>query len=73
MRFRASRIILSAAPLAGALLLALPVQVRAEETNACFDANGSIEYKRQLVRVMVERCVRDALLDAQAGSIAARS
>jgi aerobic carbon-monoxide dehydrogenase medium subunit len=37
------------------------------------DANGSIEYKRQLVRVMVERCVRDALLEAQAGSIAARS
>src|SRR5262249_57094184 len=43
MRFRASRIILSAASLASALLLALPVQVRAEETKACFDANGSIK------------------------------
>jgi carbon-monoxide dehydrogenase medium subunit len=28
------------------------------------DANGSVEYKRQLVRVMVERCVRAALLEA---------
>jgi aerobic carbon-monoxide dehydrogenase medium subunit len=30
------------------------------------DANGSIEYKRQLVRVLVERCVRSAVEQARA-------
>jgi carbon-monoxide dehydrogenase medium subunit len=33
----------------------------AEEGGAVEDANGSAEYKEQLVRALVERCVRDAL------------
>jgi carbon-monoxide dehydrogenase medium subunit len=33
----------------------------AEAAGAVEDANGSVEYKEQLVRVLVERCVRDAL------------
>jgi carbon-monoxide dehydrogenase medium subunit len=33
----------------------------AEAAGAVEDANGSIEYKEQLVRVLVERCVREAL------------
>jgi carbon-monoxide dehydrogenase medium subunit len=35
--------------------------VAAEAAGAVEDANGSVEYKEQLVRVLVERCVRDAL------------
>jgi carbon-monoxide dehydrogenase medium subunit len=33
----------------------------AEAAGAVEDSNGSVEYKEQLVRVLVERCVRDAL------------
>jgi carbon-monoxide dehydrogenase medium subunit len=33
----------------------------AEAAGAVEDANGSVEYKEQLVRVLVERCVREAL------------
>ena len=33
----------------------------AEAAGAVEDSNGSVEYKQQLVRVLVERCVRDAL------------
>ena len=33
----------------------------AEASGAVEDANGSVEYKEQLVRVLVERCVGDAL------------
>jgi carbon-monoxide dehydrogenase medium subunit len=33
----------------------------AEAAGAVEDANGSAEYKEQLVRVLVERCLRDAL------------
>lgn len=33
----------------------------AEAAGAVEDANGSVEYKEQLVRVLVERCVRDTL------------
>jgi aerobic carbon-monoxide dehydrogenase medium subunit len=36
------------------------------EAQPVADANGSVEYKRQLVHVMVERCVREALAQAQA-------
>src|SRR5690349_11548218 len=43
MRFRASRIFVGAASLAGALLLALPGPVQAEETNPCFTGDGSIK------------------------------
>jgi carbon-monoxide dehydrogenase medium subunit len=33
----------------------------AEAAGAVEDTNGSVEYKEQLVRVLVERCVREAL------------
>jgi len=33
----------------------------AEQADAVEDANGSVEYKQQLVRVLVERCVASAL------------
>lgn len=33
----------------------------AEEVDAVADSNGSVEYKEQLVRVLVERCAREAL------------
>ena len=33
----------------------------AEASGAVEDANGSVEYKEQLVRVLVERCVRDTI------------
>jgi aerobic carbon-monoxide dehydrogenase medium subunit len=42
------------------------LEVAAREAEPVQDANGSIEYKRQLVRVMVGRCVREAVLEAQA-------
>jgi CO/xanthine dehydrogenase FAD-binding subunit len=35
----------------------------AEASGAVEDANGSVEYKEQLVRVLVERCVTAALAD----------
>jgi aerobic carbon-monoxide dehydrogenase medium subunit len=38
----------------------------AEAANAVEDANGSIEYKQQLVRVLVERCVTAAVSNAGA-------
>jgi aerobic carbon-monoxide dehydrogenase medium subunit len=37
----------------------------AEAAGAVDDANGSVEYKEQLVRVLVERCVRDAAIEAR--------
>src|SRR5262249_11150135 len=37
----------------------------AEQADAVEDANGSIEYKQQLVQVLVERCVSSALGDAE--------
>src|SRR4029078_4969237 len=43
MRFRASRILIGTASLAGGLLFAAPSQVRAEETNPCFTGDGSIK------------------------------
>jgi aerobic carbon-monoxide dehydrogenase medium subunit len=38
----------------------------AEHSGAVEDANGSVEYKQQLVRVLVERCVSAALGEANA-------
>jgi carbon-monoxide dehydrogenase medium subunit len=38
--------------------------VAAEEAQPVEDSNGSVEYKRQLVRVLTARCVRDALGEA---------
>jgi carbon-monoxide dehydrogenase medium subunit len=37
----------------------------AEQSDAVEDANGSVEYKQQLVRVLVERCVMSALVNAE--------
>jgi carbon-monoxide dehydrogenase medium subunit len=42
-------------------------EMAAEEARPVEDANGSVEYKRQLVRVLVTRCVRDALIQAVTG------
>ena len=35
----------------------------AEAARAVADANGSVEYKENLVRVLVERCFRSAVAD----------
>ncbi|HZO77804.1 MAG TPA: xanthine dehydrogenase family protein subunit M [Solirubrobacteraceae bacterium] len=42
-------------------------EIAAREAQPVEDANGSVQYKRQLVRVLVTRCVRDALADATVG------
>jgi carbon-monoxide dehydrogenase medium subunit len=42
------------------------LELAGREAAPVADANGSIEYKRQLVRVMVERCLRQALAQAPA-------
>jgi carbon-monoxide dehydrogenase medium subunit len=39
-------------------------EAAAREAQPVADANGSVEYKRQLVRVLTGRCVRDALVEA---------
>jgi aerobic carbon-monoxide dehydrogenase medium subunit len=39
-------------------------EVAAEASGAVDDAGGSAEYKRQLVRVLVERALREALEEA---------
>jgi CO/xanthine dehydrogenase FAD-binding subunit len=36
-------------------------EIAADEAEPVEDANGSVQYKRQLVRVLVSRCLRDAL------------
>jgi carbon-monoxide dehydrogenase medium subunit len=41
-------------------------EAAAEAAHPVEDANGSVEYKRQLVRVLVERCVRAAVGRARA-------
>jgi aerobic carbon-monoxide dehydrogenase medium subunit len=46
--------------------LAEAATLAAEAANAVEDANGSIEYKQQLVRVLVERCVTAAVSNAGA-------
>jgi CO/xanthine dehydrogenase FAD-binding subunit len=40
------------------------VVLAAEASGAVEDANGSVEYKEQLVRVLVERCLSAALGNA---------
>jgi carbon-monoxide dehydrogenase medium subunit len=40
-------------------------EAAADEAEPVADSNGSVEYKRQLVRVLASRCVRDALAQAQ--------
>ena len=41
-------------------MLAEAAALAAEAADAVEDANGSTEYKQQLVRVLVERCFTDA-------------
>jgi aerobic carbon-monoxide dehydrogenase medium subunit len=41
-------------------------EAAAEAADPVEDTNGSVEYKRQLVRVLVSRCVRSAVARAQA-------
>jgi aerobic carbon-monoxide dehydrogenase medium subunit len=47
-------------PVRDAGVLAEAAALAAEAAEAVEDANGSVEYKQQLVRVLVERCFRDA-------------
>jgi carbon-monoxide dehydrogenase medium subunit len=49
---------------APARALAACAEVASQEARAVADSNGSVEYKRQLVRVLVERSVRAALAQA---------
>jgi carbon-monoxide dehydrogenase medium subunit len=51
----------AAAPSSDALSMC--AEGAASEAKPVEDANGSVEYKRQLVRVLVGRCVRDALAE----------
>lgn len=44
--------------------LAVCAEAAAGQADPVEDANGSVQYKRQLVRVMVGRCVREALAEA---------
>ncbi len=50
---------------AGNGLLARCADAAADESQPLQDSNGSVEYKRQLVRVLVGRCVREAIAVAQ--------
>jgi carbon-monoxide dehydrogenase medium subunit len=50
---------------ASADALSVCAETAASEATPVEDANGSVEYKRQLVRVLVGRCVRDALGQVQ--------
>ncbi len=43
--------------------LSLCAETAATEASPVEDSNGSVDYKRQLVRVLTARCVRDALAD----------
>ena len=52
---------LAGAPAGDADALGRAGELAAEAAGAVEDANGSVEYKEQLVRVLVERCLRDAL------------
>ena len=45
-------------------VLSTCAETAAQEAEPVEDANGSVEYKRQLVRVLVGRCVRDGLTQA---------
>jgi CO/xanthine dehydrogenase FAD-binding subunit len=44
--------------------LAEAAALAAEVSEAVEDANGSVEYKQQLVRVLVERCFKLAIASA---------
>jgi CO/xanthine dehydrogenase FAD-binding subunit len=44
-----------------AVALAAAATLAAEASQAVADANGSVEYKENIVRVLVERCFRKAV------------
>ena len=44
-----------------AVALSEAAELAATASEAVEDANGSAEYKTELVRVLVERCFRDAI------------
>jgi carbon-monoxide dehydrogenase medium subunit len=47
-------------------LLMAAAEAAAAEAQPTADSNGSVEYKSQLVRVLTERCLRDAIAEAGA-------
>ena len=47
-------------------VLAAVAEAAANECEPVADSNGSVDYKRQLVRVLTARCVSDALAGASA-------
>lgn len=49
--------------------LAVCAQAAAGEAEPVSDSNGSVEYKRQLVRVLASRCVREALAMTNADAV----
>jgi carbon-monoxide dehydrogenase medium subunit len=60
VRARAGEARLAGASIADAAALAEAVELAAQAAEAVDDANGSADYKTQLVRVLVERCFREA-------------
>jgi carbon-monoxide dehydrogenase medium subunit len=61
VRAAAAEQALAGRPTADTEALARAAVLAADAAGAVEDANGSVEYKSQLVRVLVERCFRDAL------------
>jgi carbon-monoxide dehydrogenase medium subunit len=61
VRAEAAAAALVGKPAADTEALAEAARLAAEASAAVEDANGSVEYKQQLVRVLVERCVTAAL------------
>jgi CO/xanthine dehydrogenase FAD-binding subunit len=51
---------LAGKPVGDTEALAAAAASAAEAAQAVEDANGSVEYKQQLVRVLVERCFKSA-------------
>lgn len=60
VRASAAEAILAGKPTGDATVLAEAAGLAAAAAEATEDANGSAEYKTELVRVLVERCFRDA-------------
>ena len=64
VRATAASELLVGRPLADTEAIVEAAALASEASNAVEDANGSVEYKEQLVRVLFERCVAAALADA---------
>jgi CO/xanthine dehydrogenase FAD-binding subunit len=61
VRATAAAELLVGKPAADTEALAGAAALASEASNAVEDANGSVEYKEQLVRVLFERCVAAAV------------